>query len=95
MAEIWVSRRKHELAEFIEVKGFSHISIVLPDNVFCVFASSAQVVLVHEIEKFTQRDSIYAIRVNRLEEFHWTKVGVSSKVLPPQFNLKRNALVVI
>ena len=95
MAEIWVRRREHKLAEFIEVKGFPQVSVVFPYNIFCVFGSSAQVVLIHELEQFSTCDCIDTIRINQLEEFHWTKVGMSSKVLPPQFNLKKNALVVI
>ena len=95
MAEIWVCRRKHELTEFIEVEGFAEVSIILLNDVFCIVGSSTQVVLIHEIEKFITCDGIYAISINQLEEFHWAKVRVSSKVLPPQFNLKKYALIVI
>ena len=83
MAEMWICRGKHELAEFIEAKSFIKTSIVLPYDIFNIFASSAQMVLIHEILKFRACDSIYTISINQLEELHWAEVRVFSKVLPP------------
>ena len=64
VAEIWVRRRKHELAEFIEGEGHILISVVLPDDIFYIVNSSAQVVFVHEIEQLVTSDRIATVDIN-------------------------------